>query len=57
MPIAPAVFRQINDAILDIQSSDYNNCDKHIKKLARVLHSPELELLTRNLVADIDLDA
>ena len=57
MPIAPAVLRQINDAIFDIQSSDYNSFDKHIKKLARLLHASELEPLTRNLIADIDLDA
>ena len=57
MPITPAVLRQINDAILDIQSSDYTNFDKHIKKLARLLHSSELDPVSNGLIAvGIDLD-
>jgi hypothetical protein len=55
MPIAPEALRQINDAILDVQSSDYNNFDKSIKKLARLLHSPELDELSRRL-AELGLD-
>ena len=49
--------RQINDAIFDIQSSDYKSFEKHIKKLSRVLHSPELKPVTQCLSANIDLDA
>jgi hypothetical protein len=49
MLIAPAVFRQINDTTLDIQSSDYNSCGKHFKKLARLLHSPELQPISGSL--------
>lgn len=57
MPIDPAVFRQIENAIFDLQSSDFNNFDKHIKKLARLLHSPDLEAITSSLVDGIDIDA
>lgn len=56
-PVAPATLRQIENAIFDLQSSDYNNFDKHIGKLARLLHSPELDPLTLTLTAGIDLDA
>ena len=41
MPVDPATLQQINNAIFDLQSSDYNNFDKHIKKLSRLLHSTE----------------
>jgi hypothetical protein len=51
------VFRQIENAIFDLQSSDFNNFDKHVKKLARVLHSPDLEAVTSSLIDGIDIDA
>ena len=57
MPIDPTIFRQIENAIFDLQSSDQNTFDKHIKKLARLLHSPELEPITSGLIGGIDLDA
>lgn len=57
MPIDPTIFRQIENTIFDLQSSDQNTFDKHIKKLARLLHSPELEPITNGLIGGIDLDA
>jgi predicted nucleotide-binding protein len=54
--VDPATFRQIENAIFDLQSSDYNNFDKPIKKLARLLHSCELEPITSSLIAGINLD-
>lgn len=57
VPIDPTVFREIENAIFDLQSSDFNTFDKHIKKLARVLHSPGLEAVNTSLVDGIDLDA
>jgi hypothetical protein len=55
--IDPTMFRQIENAIFDLQSSDFNNFDKHVKKLARVLHSPDLEAVTSSLTDGIDIDA
>jgi predicted nucleotide-binding protein len=55
--IDPAIFRQIENTIFDLQSSDYNTFDRPIKKLARLLHSPELEPITGKLIEGIDLDA
>jgi predicted nucleotide-binding protein len=57
VPIDPAVFRQIENVIFDLQSSDFNNFDKHIKKLARLLHSSDLETITASLIEGIDIDA
>ncbi|HXW29838.1 MAG TPA: nucleotide-binding protein [Xanthobacteraceae bacterium] len=54
--IDPATLRQIENAIFDLQSSDCNTFDKHIKKLSRVLHSSELEPVTSSLMSGIDLD-
>jgi len=56
MPIDPATFQQINNTIFDIQSSDYNNFDKHIKKLSRLLHSAELGPITGALTAGIEIE-
>ena len=55
--IDPSIFRQIENVINDLQSSDDNTFDRHIKKLSRLLHSPDLEPITKKLVEDIDLDA
>jgi hypothetical protein len=56
MPVDPATFQQINNAIFDLQSSDYNNFDKPIKKLSRLLHSAELDPVAQSLTAEIALD-
>jgi predicted nucleotide-binding protein len=55
MPVDPATFQQINNAIFDLQSSGYNNFDKHIKKLSRLLHSTELSDITNALTAGIEI--
>lgn len=55
--IDPGIFRQIENAINDLQSADYNTFERHIKKLSRLLHSPELEPITGKLIENIDLDA
>lgn len=57
MAIDPTAFRQIENAIFDLQSSDFNGFDKHVKKLARVLHSLDLEAVTNSLTDGIDIDA
>jgi hypothetical protein len=55
--IDPAIFQQINNTIFDLQSSGYNTFERPIKKLARLLHSSELEPITHKLTEGIDLDA
>jgi hypothetical protein len=53
----PNILRQIENTITDLRSSDYSNFGKHIKKLARILHSPELSPITDIIVEGIDIDA
>lgn len=55
--IDPTVLRQIENAVTDLRSSEYTTFDRHIKKLSRLLHSPDLEPITSDLIQDIDLDA
>lgn len=55
--IDPAIFRQIENAVLDLQSADYQSFERPIKKLSRLLHSQELEPITSQLTSGIDLDA
>jgi hypothetical protein len=55
--IDPAIFRQVENSITDLQSADYNTFERHIKKLARLLHSSQLESITSALTSGIDLDA
>jgi predicted nucleotide-binding protein len=54
--IDPGILRQIENAVTDLRSSEYNTFGKHIKKLSRLLHSPELEPISSKLVEGIDLE-
>jgi CAP12/Pycsar effector protein, TIR domain len=51
------VLRQIENTVTDLRQADTGGFDRHIKKLSRLLHAPELERFTSELVKDIDLDA
>jgi len=55
--IDSTILRQIENAVTDLRSSEHQTFGKHIKKLSRLLHLPELELITSKLVDGIDLDA
>jgi hypothetical protein len=55
--IDPTILRQIENVVTDLQSAEYNTFDRHIKKLARLLHSPELEPVTSKLIGGLDIDA
>lgn len=52
-----ALLRQIENTITDLRRSEYNTFGRHIKKLSRLIHSPELETINTRLTADIDLQA
>jgi predicted nucleotide-binding protein len=56
MPADPATLKQINNTIFDLQSADYNNYRKHIRKLSRLLHSAELDSITTALAAGIEIE-
>lgn len=55
MAVDPATLQQINNTIFDLQSCDYNNFDRSIRKLSRLLHSTELNSISNALSAGIDI--
>ncbi|MHA4868694.1 hypothetical protein ACXZ1M_13440 [Duganella sp. PWIR1] len=48
---------EIREAILDLQSADYQTASRHFKELARLVRRPELEDLVNSLTTSLDLDA
>ncbi len=54
--IDPTTLRQIENVVSDLRNSEYQSFGKHLKKLSRLLHSPELEPATARLIKDIDLE-
>ena len=53
----PEALRQIENVVSDIRWADYQSFSRHIKKLSRLLHAPDLELITQEATEGIDLDA
>lgn len=51
------VFERINNAVLDLQSSQLQTYERPLKQLGRLLASPELEAANRQLTQDVDLEA
>lgn len=51
------VFADINNAILDLQASDYNTYERPLKKLAKALQAEELSNINDDLRASVDLEA
>ena len=50
------IFKQINNAVLDLQSSDFQSYTRYIKTLARLLKNPVFAKVTQNLTRGLDLD-
>jgi hypothetical protein len=53
----PDLFQQINNAVLDLQSSNLQSYTRPIKALGRLLQDPALEAINQQLTAGLDLDA
>jgi hypothetical protein len=54
--IDPDILGQIENTVTDLLQAESNTFERHIKKLSRLLHSPDLDGTTRKLVEGIDLD-
>ena len=50
------IFKQINNAVLDLQASDFQSCKRPIKNLARLLQEPALQQINQQLTAGLDLN-
>ncbi|MGF6264392.1 hypothetical protein OKW49_005320 [Paraburkholderia youngii] len=53
----PDLFEQINNAVLDLQSSNLQSYARPVKALGRLLQAPALDAINQQLTADLDLDA
>lgn len=53
----PGTLRQIENVVSDIRWADTQSFGRHIKKLSRLLHAPELEPITLEATEGVDLDA
>lgn len=51
------LFKQINNAVLDLQASDLQSYAAPLKRLGRLLQHPDLETLNASLTKSLDLDA
>lgn len=51
------LFRQINNAVLDLQSSDLQSYPAPLKKLGRLLQHSDFESINASLTANLDLEA
>lgn len=55
--INQSTLRQIENTVNDLRRADYNTFSRHIRKLSNLLHSPELDDISRRLADGIDLEA
>ncbi|MBX3490503.1 nucleotide-binding protein [Parvibaculum sp.] len=51
------LFEQINNAVLDLQSSDSQTFTQPLKRLGRLLRHPDLATVNADLVQGLDVDA
>lgn len=51
------LFAQINNAVLDLQQSDFQGYQRPLKQLARLLGHHDLDAINEELVAGVDLES
>jgi hypothetical protein len=54
--MAADLFSQINNSVLDLQNSQLQNFDRPLKKLAALLHHPELDEINTELTNGLNLE-
>ena len=57
MPSDLDVFRQINNAVLDLQASELQSYERPLKTLGLLFRTEDLKDINRELTTEIDLDA
>jgi hypothetical protein len=50
------IFKQINNALLDLQASDLQSYPSVLRRLGRHLQNPDLQAFNEILIKNIDLD-
>lgn len=54
--MASDLFKQINNAVMDLQAADYQGVERPLKQLARLLDHADLQPVNEELTAGLDLD-
>lgn len=52
----PLLLRQIENTVNDLKWAESSSFDRHVKKLSRLLHDPDVAAVTDSLIKGIDLD-
>lgn len=55
--MATDLFAQINNAVLDLQSAEYQSFERPLKTLGRLMNHADLESANKKLTKGLDLDA
>src|SRR5216683_1326956 len=55
--IDSALLRQIQNTVADLRNTDPPSFERHIRKLAKLLHSPGINEIAEKLTKNIDLNA
>jgi hypothetical protein len=55
--IDPTLLRQMQNTVTDLRNTDQPSFERHIRKLARLLHSPGISEITAALTKNTDLNA
>jgi hypothetical protein len=50
------IFRQIENTVTDLRRSETSSFPRHIGKLSRLFHDPDLEAISQELLATAHLD-
>ncbi len=51
------LFKQMNNAVLDLQSAEYQTYERPLKRLAKLLQDPSLAEINLSLTKDVDLES
>jgi len=57
MAAIDTILSQLQNTLSDLRVAEYNTYERHIKKLSRILHAPELDGISRRLTEGIDLES
>jgi predicted nucleotide-binding protein len=56
MPRIDTALSQIQSTLNDLHAADHNTYDRHVKRLSRALHAPEIDAITRKLTEGVDFE-
>jgi hypothetical protein len=55
--MAGDLFKDINNAVIDVQAADFQSIERPLRRLGRLLQHPDLQAINQELTDGVDLDA